>query len=1231
MDFTPAQSAAITLQNSSLLISAGAGSGKTRVLTERIVRRLTDEQNPADITDFLIVTFTKAAALELSDRIRTTLAEKCAVSPSPALIRNIALLPQAKICTINSFCLDFVKEHFEKLGLPPKLRIADENECEVLADECITAILEEKLANSEEGSIFYALYDSFSGKKSDAEFIETVKALYGSLSNQPSLDGFLRDATARYEEIGSAEEIFDTRYGAALRDTLYRTVQVARDGIGDCLTALETAACEEKNYQKAEAVFEGDIETLDNLLSSLTYGYESTVAYCQNLTFARKPIIKPAEPAVSELLDRRAKLIKDVKECAASYFACDSRVFRLCAEDCLHLLRELTDFLTELDRRLWSVKKAGGIVSFSDVEHLTLELLYDDVDGGVFSPLAASVSASFRELYIDEYQDVNPIQDMIFLALSAKTPDGEECGRFLVGDAKQSIYGFRGADPAIFLQYQKDFADADNENASRKKIFMSHNFRCAEGVIRFTNALFSCIMADSYGENEKLIYARKETKQVVDPVHILLCDTDDLAENRAENRIEAEAAMLLEEIQALLADPGAVNADGKRYEYADIAILTAKWNAAKALERFFTARGIPVTCEKGESFFDRREIRLALAILSAVDNPERDIPLAAFLRSGAGGFTDDDLVKIRLFSPKISLFGALKRYADAASEQNAEASAPDTPIFPEPALAAKIRAFLERFDELRRLSRCHTASEFLRRMYAKTDLIGYCTAGTEGYGTLSPSARKKNLMLLYEKARDFDKTVFKGLSAFLEYADVLKASGDLKSCTDTTGGIRIMTIHKSKGLEFPVCFLFNADSSKKTASGGILYTETLGVTFQLKSYRAIASVGGENGYITVETPFHRLVKDALSEKERTELRRLLYVGVTRAKDRLYITASPANLSKKLLAAQSAPSETVADTESFSDWILGFASSFPAFEQLTATTDSERISFADAEGQPPLFDMRIVRCEDTVESTAEPAENADDAPNSAPHAPDPKLLRELHDGIAARKKALDSLVSVPPKLTVSLLKHGLIDYEDAELAAESERKLNDAPAFIVQAETANAAEKGTAMHVFMQFAQFAACENDGCAAEADRLAEESFLTEKQRGLLDTDALDAFFRTPLYETIRTAKQVYRELRFNLKVAAKEVLRDAPSTDDFVLVQGVIDCFLENADGSYTVIDFKTDRVRAEDAERVLIERYRAQLAFYCRAVEDMTGSPVSHAILFSFAHMREIPVSSEQLLL
>ncbi len=1204
MNFTPAQKTAIDTKNCSLLVAAGAGSGKTRVLTERIIDRLLSDDTSTDITKYLIVTFTNAAAKELSDRIRTALTQKSAEFPdNKKITRNLALLPQAKICTIDSFCYDIVKDNFQRLGLPPKLRIAEETETDVILSRIVGDIVEEKMSADSGSEYFLTFYELFAGAKSGDNFEKTVIHLYKSLLNLPSVETFLTESCEKYKESAECNEFFDSYYGKLIQNIAKNTAQKALDGIE---RTTEKCKSNPEVYEKFESVFENESEFAKILLNSINSSFDDA-AYClQNLKFKTyRPSSYPDPEFASEIYEKLKLSRELIKELRDSYFSVTSDTLKKCADDYYNVLCEIKDIILEADSRFAKAKKNFGILNFSDVERMTLGLLYDDINLGTTSDIAHALSAEFEELYIDEYQDINPVQDMIFRAISRTAYGGFECNRFMVGDSKQSIYGFRGARPEIFNTYRRDFDDAEETSAPRRKLFMQNNFRCAENVIDFTNMLFDKIMPDEYTEDDKLIYSRVEQVKADEPVKLMLCNADELSDRSAEARLTVQADVVLDEIKKVVNRYDVTDSSGKPYSLNDVAILVQTWDEARFLEKYFSSQSIPVVCEKGENFFDRPEITLVLCILCSVDNPERDVYTAGFMRSSAGGFDDDELTEIRLHHRDGSFFMALNEYASCGNNEE---------------IKAKANRFLELHKTLRSMSRCNSASEFVRKMYVQTDLINVCTSESFGvFASHSASIRKKNLMRFYDMAREYDKTVFKGLSSFIEYIETKISGSDTKSATDAAedAGIRVMTIHKSKGLEFPICFVFGMDKKKRHSSDSLVMNEKSGLSFKLKTLEKLKGVGGKKGFASVDTPFRQLFLELNDTNEHIESKRLLYVALTRAKDRLYITACPDKFEQLIDSVNSNFEEYMTDGKSHLDKILGFLAQHSGIQQLK---NSGTYHYVNESGKTVL-DAKVIVCND-VDADCE-SENTEKQAEVV-YAPDADLLEKLKQQIVTRKAAVSSIVSVPPKLTVSLLKQGLLDYEDASLASSVQRKPLEKPEFVKEDVAQSAAEKGTAMHMFMQFADFSRCENGNCVYEADRLYEDGFITEKQREMLDISRLDSFFETDLYKSIRNAVNVYRELRFNLKVPASEVIANIPSTDDFVLVQGVIDCFIENSDGTYTVIDFKTDRVDKETGAVLLKERYSGQLALYCKAVEDITKKKVSKSVIFSFALMEEIIV-------
>ncbi len=1213
--FTPAQRRAIEEKDCSLLVAAGAGSGKTRVLTERILQKLLNGGNKSDVTRYLVVTFTNDAAAQLKEKLRKALIKASEKEPdNGALLKNLALLPLAPIGTINSYCLSVVKRNFEKLGVSPRVKILSENEAGEMMREVLDELIEEKLRQTEPDEGFLALYDLLSGDSSDDSFNDGLFALYKKLSNLTDVPRWFAQTEETYAACVRGD-VYQTPFGGILKAVFDRKVRIGAEKIR---LAKEICVGDGKLEEKYLPVLENDEEVFRRFTTASHASYDADRELLGMFTFASLNSAKDADVdrrnAVQALRNGAKDLVSELKK---YYYHASGEAIRACADDQRRLVHELGTLMTEADERFEKRKSRRGMLQFSDTERKTLSLLRDPVTGAD-TPYAAELAACYDEIFIDEYQDVNPVQDDIFRALSRKTADGKECGRFMVGDAKQSIYRFRGAHPEIFNNYRKLFADCDTPDARQKKLFMRNNFRCAEPVIDFVNYLFARMMPEGYGEDDKLVFSRIAALAPKEPVRLILDDMSglDRSERNKENRLRRQAERLYREIQSLVGNASALNGDdGRPYRYGDVAILVFKWDAAEMLTAYLRDKGLNVVSGKGENLFDRQEIRFAVSLLKAVDNPEKDIPLAGVLRSAVGMFDDDELTAVRLGHREGSLFSALRQYAGT----------PDA----DPGIVRKAKAFEERLAELRRLSRSVSVSEFVRRLFDETDLESICASDFfRNSASDTAAVRKQNLDTFCRIAHDFDENSYRGLSAFLEYLEsAVKDTDNYKSAVPVSEDcVTVTTVHSSKGLEYPICFLCALEEPFSSSDRAkFTFSETYGLSFTLRNIAAVKSMQGDNGLVEMKPQLYReLIRYDEEESEKQEAKRLLYVAATRAKDRLILMGSY-DLEGKAGNILADPDGCRESAVSRLELVLACLADTAAFRE--AAENRDVYPYGEAESRAVTDTGAFLKIEADMLAEPEQTENAvmpeesETAETGLPKA-DEALVEVLRASLREHRSAAEKAVAVPPKLTVSLLKKGLIDYEDAQTLTEKERQFLEKPRFVSEEDAADSAERGTAMHTFMQFAAFAGCENGGCEREADRLLEQGFITEKQRGLLDFAQLDAFFASALYEKMRRSAHVLRERRFNLKVQADEVLRDLPKGDDFVLVQGVIDCYFENPDGSYTVVDFKTDRVRAENGGEVLTARYGRQLAFYCRAVREITCKPVTSSVIYSFSAGKSI---------
>ena len=1194
MNFTPSQQNAIDVRDCSLIISAGAGSGKTAVLTERILERICDENDDCNIDDFLIVTFTNAAAKELSDRIRKKLSERAAAEPlNKKIINNIALMPLARISTINSFCYEIVRNNFQKTALSASVRIADDAEMVLIREKLMNEVLDEYFEEKGDDEVFLSAFEIFSSAKNDKGFVSTLLDLDSKLRCLPDPEAFCRQVICQYREITQDTEFFSTRMGKALmQNTVYeasRVEKIMQSLLGIC----------GKYPALADAYIPGiecERDFARNILLACGNGYDSVKNVIENSGKVSLKAVRNFEnPVIKDLVkDCKNSVAGGFRKELEEKFACDKKSLSLAAMDTCDVISKLFELVGLFSAKLDARKKELGIIEFSDAERYALKLLVKSTQPFEVTELANSLRREFKEIYIDEYQDVNPLQDLIFRAVSRHC-DGTEYSRFMVGDIKQSIYRFRGARSDIFMAYRDDFADISSDSLT-KRIFMSDNFRCCESVIDLTNKLFSILMSEYYTPGDSLIYSRKEDIKTRYKTE-LVAFSYNKEEAGGIASDELEAALICEKIKEIVYNPEYTDSNGKQYGYCDIGILTRSKQALKTYEKFLEENGVPVMCDVGESFFDKKETVLCLDILNSVDNPERDIFLAGYMRSFAGGFSDDELALIKKEYRKMSLYRAVINYSESFEDD----------------LAEKCRNFVEKLREYRNFSRGKNAEKLLWKIYLDMDLVNRCCSE---YFTTDKKGTRKNLLKLYQMARDFSKTSFRGLSSFIEYLDGAMKNSDVKSERDSSSDcVRLMTIHASKGLEFPICFVSNLSKkfNKSDESSRLVFSENAGIATTLCDTASLRLSDTKSGLLNINTPFRKLINSEIDKELCDEEIRILYVAMTRAKDMLFLTgAFPKKIENAMMdALEMNFTGDFFAANSYLSLILG------AFAENTALMpfySAANLGYTPTDKSCEKYlECRYYTCGDMVEK----------------YCPEPmqvpvteqghdKIDNELLGNIEKAAGADYGYKNYPSKLTVSRLKKGLIDEEHLVCEPSGADTAEIIPKFISETEVFDAAEKGTAMHMFMQFANYESC-SESCEKEADRLLDEGFLDEQQRRYLDVEKLTRFFKSRFYFEISNSKGIYREQRFNLSV---DVFDGDLHAD--VLVQGVIDLFYENDDGTYTVVDFKTDRVFGDDAESVLIERHREQLMYYKRAVEEMTGCEVKNTYIYSFSLMREIEV-------
>lgn len=1228
MNFTESQQRAIDIRDSSLIISAGAGSGKTAVLTERILQRICDENDDCNINDFLIVTFTNAAAKELSDRMRKKLSDKAKENPlNKKISKNIALLPLAKISTINAFCYEVVRNNFQKLGLSASLRIGDEAEMDLIKQRLMNEVIDEAFENDGDNDLFLAAYETFSSAKNDGGFVDTLLNLHRILSNIPDIDAYKNKALENYGEIEKCDEFFSAFYGKELKNM---TKQLFEDNVNALDELISACAGDSVLVDKYIPALDGERDFSRQVLAVIDKGYESVRELLCDYKPKSLTAVRKCDNAILKDNVKNAKktICDSIKDFASDYYNSNTDLLKKAACDTRNILDCLFGLVERFDKKLSERKNKSGIIEFSDAERYTLQLLVKSASPFEVTDLAKNMRESFKEIYIDEYQDVNPLQDLIFKALARHDEKNSEYTRFMVGDVKQSIYRFRGASPDIFLHYRNEFCDLD-EHGNNKRIFMSHNFRCSRSVVEFSNYLFRKLMSEYYGDGDELVFGRSEDFAVNHKTELIISEYDKEVCPSNVSADMLEAAIICDKIKDIVGNPSYRDSDGKTFTYGDIAVLARSKTALKTYEAYFSSKGIPVYSDVGESFYGKKEILLCLSILQSVDNPMRDIPLAGFMRSFAGRFTDDELCIIRNKFPKMKLYNSVKRYAldeDGKCDK---------------ALSGKCASFIEELRFLRDYSKGKSASQLLWLCFERMGILNHCSS--ESF-TNQPFSVRRNLLKLYEMALDFNKTSFRGVGAFIDYINASMKKDDIKAERVIDGEcVRLMTVHASKGLEFPVCFVSDLARrfNKLDERQYMVFSQKEGFGCMLCDTPATVSTVSDSNTVRITTPYKKLISSAIDRESLKEEMRILYVALTRARDMLIMTGVSSKKISKLIeeALTSDFLGTNSDASGFlpaiTSCIIKERAALPLYLAAAVENPEDMRSTLD-----DVFNCTVIPCSEAYNMFLEQDESeCNGTVCEDSEKIDLQYLEKLEKlGIFSYNGDTES----PAKLTVSMLKTGLMDDEMSDLDGEkadgdTKSTAEDISTQVISLENSlqkkipdylsgrtenSAAEKGTAMHMFMQFADYEACETtDGCKDEAKRLFERGFITENQLKLLEFERLHNFFTSTLYEEVKKSREIYREQRFNLEVDAFGSGEKIAVGKD-ILVQGVIDLFFENADGSYTVVDFKTDRVFGMGAEQTLIDRHKAQLSYYCKAVEEMTGKAVSKAVLYSFSLSKSV---------
>ena len=1187
--WTQAQTDAIVAQGRNVLVCAAAGSGKTATLTERIIRRLTDSDSPADISRMVIVTFTKNAASELKEKIYKAISEKLALDPeNEHLSMQLMKLPAAHISTIHSFCFEIIKKNLSALGLPSSVKIGDSGECAVRSYRVMEQLICDCYdAEEREGRFdFSMLAESITTTKGEGSLSEMFLSLYATLCSYPGGAGKLERVALDYEQVLSCE-FFDTVYGQIYREYTRKKISALIEKYKKITFSL---SCENAEHPYLDTMY-SDISSFERIVAALDFGYARTREALLAVSFER---LKSLARGMGSMYSDYAKNLRaEAKETIAllcQYYAYTTAELDDAASKTATLSRTLAYVLSEYEQRYRLEKREAGILDFNDLEYYAARLLYD---GDERSEVARELGALIDEIYIDEYQDVNELQDSIFRAVS----NGKNL--FMVGDVKQSIYTFRGGDPSIITSLRDRYApyDREREDTESCTVFMQNNFRCDSTVVDYVNGVFATLLGRAggrfeYKPEDRLVYTKDSGKVSEHETYprFILCEED---EDVVDPDFDAEAVFVAEEIVKLL--EGERKNNGERIRPSDIAILLrADSSHAKRYKRELERRGVPVVSPEKQSPFDTPELQLVLCMLNTIDNPHRDIYLAGALMSEIYSVTVEELVRVKSEYPRaVSLYDAVCRYTEAHDWD-------------------KGRRFMSENDKYRRLAKKTPVDRLIWQIYLDTPLL---RSATEKYtNSYARVGAKKNCMLVYECARKYEQGAFRGLYNFIEYlnATVERGAFDASVAEGGADAVRIMSMHGSKGLEFPVCFVSQTGSAFNTSDSKsrLLFEPGIGIGFKLR---------GEDGFTVCETPFRNAINIVKSESSMEEELRILYVALTRARERLYVTAKPHSsssadrmLSKIDYKYETFSSDTVLGISNFAEGIM------IAHKCEGMAVPVECVCYSDMD-EPSMLTLDVSEDE---QSTSELCRS--------------EALDTLSQRMTYRYPH-EAITRVRAKMSVSKLYPSVLDETEGDVREIDQLDFERVPAFIRNCESVSGAERGTATHLIMQFADFARMERTGVRAELDRLVDEGYVDAHYRDIARVEDIERFMSSDFYTRIKNADRLWREFRFNLQLDAEMFSEDASLVQQLkgekLLVQGVIDGFFLEGD-DIILFDYKTDYLTdaelrdAQLARQKLTERHAMQLRYYTMALERIFSRKVQSVYIYSLPLGREVQIELEK---
>ncbi|UFU00523.1 helicase-exonuclease AddAB subunit AddA [Radiobacillus kanasensis] len=1228
--WTKEQEEAIYSHGSHILVAAAAGSGKTAVLVERIIQKLLNRENPIDIDRLLVVTFTNAAAQEMRNRVGEALEKALETNPgSHHLKKQLSLLQQASISTLHSFCLDVVKKHAYLLDIDPGFRIADDIEADMIRQEVLEDLFEEWYAKEgEEQAAFFQVVDRFSSDRSDLEVEELISTLFNFAMQHPSPDGWLDEMASMYQVEETADES-SIPWLAIIKREVESQLHAMQ---AEAEAALALTKESDGPYQYADAI-DVDLAMVQEAKAKLALSWDTLRDTMLELSF---PALSRKKMDCSEEKKEKVKKLRDSykkrwKGLAEDWFSRQLSSYLQDMNELYPTMKQLTVLVRDFKDRYTTMKKEKALVDFSDLEHYCLRVLLDESSepgNWIPSSVAKEFKQKFTEVLVDEYQDTNLVQETILSLIS----DQEHAGNmFMVGDVKQSIYRFRHAEPSLFLNKYKLFAEESNPG---KRIDLARNFRSREQVLSATNYVFRQLLNEEVGEmnyekDAELIYANKIYDDLTmhdAEAELVIIDRETNEEKEQQQdgeedfqdleKAQLEARAYGQRIKGWIGNennsPLQVVDKGtgthRNIQYRDIVVLLRSMTWAPTIVEELKKQGIPVYAELSTGYFEAIEVKILLSVLKVIDNPKQDIPLAAVLRSPIVGLNEEDLAQIRLNKKQDSYYDALITFDTDDSDKR-----------------EKLNQFLKQLQEWRRRARQGSLSELIWQIYRETgyyDFVGGIPGGRQ---------RQANLRALYDRARSYESTSFRGLFRFLRFIERMEERGDDLGAARALGEqedvVRIMTIHKSKGLEFPIVILGAMDKqfNEQDLKQKYLLHKDLG--FGSKYIDPLKRIM----YPTLA--YHALKKEKQRELLAEEMR-VLYVALTRAKEKLVMVGNVASFEKKQEKWQEIidhpewvlPPHYRLETKSYLDWVAPSLIRHATNESLRNVDLTIQVP-EEIRNDPSSWKVEIMHGSELANLVEEDdGKDFDLQEVITEWKPIPNLDKETDqevDRILSYKYPHEKAALHRAKQSVTELKRQrqLQDaYSDHQLIEAYKAPIVKRPRFMQKQKALTASEKGSALHTVMQHLPLTKVWSESEINEmvASYVTKE-ILTAEEAETINAKDIITFLESDLGQRVIEADQVHREIPFSFVLPAHEVYADwEKSTSEQVLIQGVIDCAIPFKDG-WVIMDYKTDAMPKQITDAVMEKygnRYETQLTLYGRALEEIWRKPVYEKYLYFF---------------